>query len=154
MPKATDRLTLFNCHSVLIQQMPVLLFSLLLGSGVVQASNQVNLENGKKVYQKCQACHSLKRDRTGPRHCGLMGRKAGSLKGYQYSEAMRNSDIVWDEESLDAFLESPFRTIPGTVMGYGGVWDEQDRKDLIAYLVDINSSAYCGQRKKTQFLDK
>ena len=102
---------------------------------------------GKKIYQQCQACHSLKRNRTGPRHCGLLGRKAGSVKGYKYSEAMQNSDIVWNVETLDRFLTSPYKTIPGNVMGYGGVWEDQDRANLIAYLVDINNSDICGAFK-------
>ena len=89
---------------------------------------------GEAIYGRCQACHSLERNRTGPKHCGLFGRPAGSLEGYPFSDALRDSGIVWDEESLDSFLENPFEAVPGTRMGYAGVKDPQERADLIAYL--------------------
>jgi cytochrome c len=100
-------------------------------------------ETGKSVYVKCMACHSLKRNRTGPRHCGLFGRRAGSVEGFEYSPAMRKSDWVWSAQTLDEFLASPFKAIPGTTMGFGGIWDEQQRADLIAYLQQANQSAEC-----------
>lgn len=99
---------------------------------------------GQSVYARCMACHSLSRNRTGPKHCGLFGRRAGSLKGFEYSEAMRKSNIVWAPNTLDAFLKSPFETIPGTTMGYGGVWNKKERADLIAYLQLASQSAECG----------
>lgn len=98
---------------------------------------------GRSVYDRCMGCHSLQGHRTGPKHCGLFGRKAGSAKGFDYSDAMRKSDIVWNLKTLDAFLSSPFKIIPGTSMGYGGVWNEKDRANLIAYLQLASSSAEC-----------
>jgi cytochrome c len=67
-------------------------------------------------------------------HCGLFGRKAGSVRGYNYSKAMKESGIVWGSETLDRFLEAPLAFLPGTKMGYAGVKDPQDRADLIAYM--------------------
>ena len=96
---------------------------------------QGNVDRGRLIYERCQACHSLERNRSGPKHCGLLGRKAGGLEGYAYSAALSRSGIVWTEESLDRFLENPFKTVPGTRMGYAGVKDRQDRADLIAFLV-------------------
>lgn len=89
---------------------------------------------GEAVYERCQACHSLQRTRSGPKHCGLLGREAGSLAGYAYSQALKDSGIVWSRESLDRFLENPFQAVPGTRMGYAGVKDPQARADLIAFL--------------------
>lgn len=98
---------------------------------------------GEKIYQRCMACHSFTENRTGPKHCGLFGRKAGSVSGFNYSDAMRNSGITWNDESLDAFLKSPLKNIPGTIMGYAGVKDNQERLDLIAYLKKASQANDC-----------
>jgi len=89
---------------------------------------------GAAVYERCQACHSLERNRTGPKHCGLLGRKAGGVADFSYSKALKDSGIVWDAASLDRFLENPFKAVPGTRMGYAGVKDPQERADLVAFL--------------------
>lgn len=89
---------------------------------------------GKAIYERCQACHSLERNRSGPKHCGIFGREAGGVNGYRYSRALSGSGIVWDRESLDRFLENPLKAVPGTRMGYAGVKDPQERADLIAFL--------------------
>lgn len=98
---------------------------------------------GATVYERCAACHSLASDRTGPRHCGLLGRHAGSVAGFPYSDAMKRSGIVWSEAALDRFLADPMRAVPGTSMGYSGVSDDQERADLIAYLEHAGQSAEC-----------
>ena len=102
---------------------------------------------GENVYSRCLACHAPAYDRTGPRHCGLIGRKAGSVKGFSYSDAMKRSGIVWNSAALDRFLADPTATVPGTTMGYAGVADASERADLIAYLVKMNASEAC--RKPT-----
>ncbi len=89
---------------------------------------------GEAIYQRCLACHSLEHNRVGPRHCGLFGRKAGTLKDYQYSAAMKKYGVIWDKKTLDHFLENPMKAVPGTKMGYAGIKDAQERADLIAYL--------------------
>jgi len=91
-------------------------------------------KRGEAVYSRCLACHALARDRVGPRHCGLFGRRAGSVPGFEYSRAMRDSGLVWSEDTLDRFLADPLRAVPGTTMGYAGVKDAAERRDLIAYL--------------------
>jgi cytochrome c len=93
-----------------------------------------NPQTGAQIYQRCLACHSLEHNRSGPRHCGLFGREAGSLPGYAYSKAMKASGITWDTQELDRFLENPLKSLPGTKMAYAGVKDPQERTDLIAYL--------------------
>ena len=95
---------------------------------------------GKAIYGRCLACHALERDRVGPRHCGLLGRRAGSVPNFNYSPAMRRSDIVWTPETLDRFLADPLKTVPGTTMGYAGVKDAGERRDLIAWLAEADKS--------------
>lgn len=98
---------------------------------------------GEAVYARCLACHALAYDRTGPRHCGLFGRRAGSVKGFHYSNAMRHSNIVWSRKTLDRFLANPMKAVPGTAMGYAGVTDPKERADLIVYLEQANASPEC-----------
>ena len=101
---------------------------------------------GEGIYSRCLACHALAYDRTGPRHCGLIGRKAGSVPGFAYSDAMKRSKIVWNEKTLDRFLADPMKTVPGTAMGYAGIVDHKERFDLIAYLKQAGASPDCGKR--------
>lgn len=98
---------------------------------------------GEQLYGRCIACHALAMDRVGPRHCGLLGRRAGSVADFDYSAAMQKSNIVWDEKTLDLFLKKPLAMLPGSSMTYDGVPDARDRVDLIAYLKAANSDAAC-----------
>ena len=109
------------------------------GSGTWSAAAQ----HGAQVYERCVACHAFKVDRTGPRHCGLLGRRAGSVPGFAYSQAMHKSKIVWNEANLDRFLKAPLAMLPGTAMGYDGVKDEGERHDLIAYLREAGHGPEC-----------
>lgn len=101
---------------------------------VAAAPDQRLQQQGEQVYERCQACHSLETDRTGPHHCGLFGRRAGSVHGFQYSDAMKRADIVWTARTLDRFLANPAKAVPGTTMTYAGVTDPGERKALIACL--------------------
>src|SRR5690606_12390984 len=89
---------------------------------------------GEELYTRCAACHALERNRTGPKHCGLFGRRAGSVPGYDYSQAMKDSGIVWNARTLDRFLADPMAVVAGTSMGYAGVRDDAERAALIAFL--------------------
>ncbi len=89
---------------------------------------------GEAVYSRCLACHSLEYNRTGPKHCGLVGRRAGTAKGFEYSDAMKSSGITWNAGTLDRFLTDPLKAVPGTTLTYAGVPDAKDRANLIAYL--------------------
>ena len=100
---------------------------------------------GEVVYSRCLACHSLEVNRTGPKHCGLFGRRAGSVPGYDYSPAMKRSKLVWNEKTLDRFLADPGKTVPGTTMTYAGVPDAKERAELIAYLKQESTAARCGK---------
>jgi cytochrome c len=90
--------------------------------------------DGKEIYDRCRACHALEANAVGPKHCGLFGRKAGSASGFAFSDAMRQSRIVWSETTLDRFLSAPNAMVPGTLMTYAGVPDADERHALIAYL--------------------
>ncbi|MEO7152460.1 MAG: c-type cytochrome [Burkholderiaceae bacterium] len=93
------------------------------------------LQRGQQVYARCAACHAIEANRTGPQHCGLFGRRAGTAPGFDgYTKALRNSKIVWNARSLDVFLLAPMQAVPGTAMGYAGVKDPRERADLIAWL--------------------
>jgi cytochrome c len=107
------------------------------------AAAPADVAAGERVYARCQACHALAYDRTGPRHCGLIGRRAGSVPGFAYSDAMKKSRIVWSAATLDRFLANPTAAVPGTTMGYAGVTDAKERADLIAYLAGAGASAAC-----------
>jgi cytochrome c len=99
-----------------------------------------DLANGAAQFRKCRACHDVgpnARNKVGPVLNGLFGRTAGSLEGFNYSDAMRTAGkkkLVWDEESLNGYLESPTTYLPKNKMAFVGIKDEKDRADLIAYL--------------------
>jgi len=90
---------------------------------------------GRLVFRKCQACHSMEPGKNilGPSLAGIVGRKAGSEAGYNYSPAMKQANIVWDAKSLDAYLSDPQKFVPGNKMPFPGLKTDHDRADVIAY---------------------
>jgi cytochrome c len=88
---------------------------------------------GKTLYQACAACHSIDENDLGPRHRGVVGRRAGSVEDYNYSAALKSSGLTWDEPTLDRWLINPSALVPGTKMFFQ-IGDAQSRADLIAYL--------------------
>ena len=91
---------------------------------------------GKKVFNKCKTCHSLEdgKNKIGPHLFGMFGRTAGAVEGFKYSDAMKDSGVVWDDETLDALITKPKDFMPGTKMAYSGLKKETQRQDLIAFL--------------------
>jgi cytochrome c len=91
---------------------------------------------GKKVYNKCKACHALKagKNKVGPTLHGLFGRKAATVPNFKYSKAMKTSGVTWDEESLRAYLKKPRKFIKGTRMAFAGIKKINQMDDLVAYL--------------------
>lgn len=110
---------------------PAAALVLLLPAGAAAAADA---KKGEELYGRCLACHALEHDRVGPRHCGLIGRRAGVVPGFAYSPAMKRSGLIWNEKTLDRFLADPVKTVPGTTMTYAGIADARERADLIAYL--------------------
>lgn len=92
---------------------------------------------GEKIYKKCKTCHSLEagKSKIGPSLAGVMGRTAGTAEGFKkFSKAMKESGVVWSEETLGTFLADPKGTIPGNKMTFPGLKKEGDQKDVVAYL--------------------
>jgi cytochrome c len=98
------------------------------------SAHAADAARGEKLYQsRCGGCHSIEADRIGPRHRGVVGRKAGSIAGYAYSTALGKAGFVWTPERLDKWLTDPQKLVPGQKMGFRlGKADE--RADIIAYL--------------------
>ncbi|MEQ8166135.1 MAG: cytochrome c family protein, partial [Alphaproteobacteria bacterium] len=96
---------------------------------------------GERVFTRCMACHragpGAQSVPTGPTLNGVVDRPAGSLSDFTYSDAMANSGLVWDIETLMAFLEAPQQLVPGTRMAFPGLPNEQDRANVIAYLAQF-----------------
>ena len=88
------------------------------------------------VFAQCAACHTVKQgvNAIGPSLFGVVGRKAGSLAGYAYSDALKASGKTWDEASLDVWLTNPMKDVPGTKMTFAGLADPAKRQELIAFL--------------------
>jgi cytochrome c len=94
-------------------------------------------EAGKTVFNQCRACHQVgetARNGVGPNLNGLAGRKAGTVAGYNYSEANKASGKVWDEATFLVYIKDPRAAMPGNKMAYAGLKDEKRAKDLWAYL--------------------
>ena len=111
------------------------LFFCLLGSSSFAADDDVAL--GARAFRACAACHSVEANRnmTGPSLADIWNRKAGSVSSFpRYSEAMRSSDVIWNEKTLDGYLENPAQFMPGNHMTFPGVPDEKTRKSIIAFL--------------------
>lgn len=104
--------------------------------GTTLASLTPDVAHGEEVFIKCSSCHVLEEgvNRIGPSLAGIVGRAAGTVEGYTYSEANANSGITWSKEKLFQYLENPQRIVPGTKMAFVGLPAAQDRADIIAYL--------------------
>lgn len=91
------------------------------------------------AFMQCAACHSVEpgRNGVGPSLAGVAGRKAASLPGFNYSAALRNSGLTWNAASLDKWLTSPQRTVPGTRMPFTGIPDPARRKQVVDYLLTL-----------------
>ncbi|MBI1186168.1 MAG: c-type cytochrome [Alphaproteobacteria bacterium] len=96
---------------------------------------------GERVFAQCRTCHSPEagQNRTGPSLHGIIGRQAGTVPGFRYSNANRTSGITWTEQELFNYLENPRQRIPGTIMSFVGLRDAQQRADVIAYLKQTTS---------------
>ncbi|MGL4810738.1 MAG: c-type cytochrome [Beijerinckiaceae bacterium] len=109
---------------------------------VVAPAQAQDAAAGEKIFAQCRACHQVgesAKNGVGPVLNGIMGRKSGSVEGYNYTDANKNSGLTWDEATMMSYLENPKAKIPGTKMVYAGLKEEQRRKDLIAYLAQFGA---------------
>ena len=106
--------------------------------GILVASPAIagDATKGKTVFRKCKACHYVdkEKNKTGPHLVNIVGRAAGAVDGFKYSKAMAGSGLVWDEETLAAFLVKPKKYLKGTKMMFAGLRKENDIANVIAYL--------------------
>jgi cytochrome c len=94
-----------------------------------------DVSDGQSAFAACSACHSIDgNEGLGPHLNGLIGRKAGSVAGFNYSPAMKRTNIVWDAQSLDKFLADPQQGVPGNRMPFSGLSDAAKRADIAVYL--------------------
>ena len=106
-------------------------------SSVSAMASAQDLDNGKSVFNKCRACHQIgegAKNLVGPILNGLIGRKAGTIDGFNYSEANKTSGITWDEATFREYIKSPKTKIPNTKMVFVGLSDDKDAEDLLAFL--------------------
>jgi cytochrome c len=112
--------------------------ALLLGTALPAAAQDA--EAGKRVFNQCRACHTVEaggRNGVGPNLHGIMGRKAASVQGFNYSAPMKQkgeAGHTWTEENFRAYIANPKEAVPGNRMAYPGLRNEQQMNDLIAYL--------------------
>ncbi len=98
---------------------------------------------GERQARICKACHSLDSggpNMIGPALFGFFGTEVGKRDGFEYSDVMRNADFVWTPEALNAWLAQPGRFLPGNRMTFAGVLQQEDRNDLIAYLLEVTAA--------------
>ena len=98
---------------------------------------------GEKIFAQCLACNQVgptAKNGVGPVLNGLFGRKSGSVEGYNYTDANKNSGIVWDEATFADYIKDPKAKIPGTKMVYAGLKDDKRIQDLTAYLKQFDGS--------------
>jgi nitrite reductase (NO-forming) len=112
------------------------------GGNDAQAPASGAIADGKRVFSKCQACHSLTPGKigVGPSLAGIVGKPSGSSPEFNYSEAMRQTHLVWDAKTLDAYLTDPQKVVPGNRMPFPGLKADHDRADLIAFLESIQNA--------------
>ena len=131
--------------SVLKGALPGLLAVAMAGSALAQQAAPTGGDpaQGERVFAKCRACHQIGEGAhafVGPELNGLIGRHAGSLPGYSYSEAMKSSGLVWDEATFKDYIRDPRAKVPGTKMTFPGLSRQSDIDNVTAYLKTFDAS--------------
>ncbi len=111
------------------------------------AQSQID-QRGQRAFGACTPCHSLEPDRnmTGPSLANIWNRRAGSLQSFErYSDALKSSEVRWDDKSLDEWIKDPQRFIPGNHMTFQGVKDARARADLLAFLRKVTQPGQAAQ---------
>ncbi len=107
------------------------------------AAHAQDLAAGENSFKKCLPCHAVgegAKNKVGPLLNGLEGRKSGTIEGYSYSEANKNSGITWSKESFLDYIKDPRAKIPGTKMIFPGIKNESEATNLWAYLASFDAS--------------
>ena len=126
--------------------MKKLTVSLLIAAAFAVSSHAASAQDiaaGKTSFNKCMACHSIgegAKNKVGPELNGLDGRKSGTVEGYSYSDANKNSGITWNEEQFLDYIKDPRAKIKGTKMIFPGIKNETEAKSLWAYLKQFDAS--------------
>lgn len=130
-------------HSIAILGAFTFTAALLAGAGIARAVEAGDADGGKKVFAKCQACHSLDAgvNKVGPTLHGIIGRASAAIDGFNYSDAMKNAHLNWTPETLDQYLANPRKSVPGTKMAFPGLPKPKDRADIITYLEQAAGAA-------------
>ncbi len=118
-----------------------LFLGLALAAMSAPSASAADVENGRKLFRQCEACHTVDaggKNKIGPNLHGVIGRKAGLVDGYSYSKAMAASGIVWDDANLGEYLERPAAFLKGNKMAFAGMRKDTDRADVIAYIKDAS----------------
>ena len=112
------------------------LFSLRPTAVPAQDADPQLVQQGERVFARCQACHLVdeERNRVGPHLVGIFGRPAGAVEGFRYSSALLESGIVWDDETMAAYFRDPRGYIPGNRMAFVGLRRDEDIAAVLAYL--------------------
>jgi cytochrome c len=110
----------------------------------IDEARAADIANGERLFRACSGCHSMEPGRhlTGPSLAGAFGRRAGTAEGFRrYSDALKSADLIWMEDTLDAWLTDPKGLIPGNLMTFPGIDDPEARRDLIAFIQAAQSGA-------------
>ena len=117
----------------------IAVFAVAASAGTAPAQD---LAAGEQSFRKCLPCHAVgpdARNKVGPLLNGLPGRKSGTIEGYSYTDANKNSGITWDEASFKDYITDPRAKIPGTKMVFAGIKNDKEKTDLWAYLAQFKA---------------
>ena len=127
------RVAMFGCETL-----AMLVIAFCTGEAWAQS-----VEQGEAVFRKCAACHAIGEgavNKVGPVLNGVVGRPAGTFEGYSYSAANKNSGLIWDEDTLRAYLVSPQAKVPGTKMSFAGLQKQSEIESVIMYLKQFDAA--------------
>jgi cytochrome c len=130
---SADKEQMMTMMKAMLASASILVAALLLGT----SAHAQDVSAGERSFNKCRACHQLgetAKNTIGPVLNGLFGRPSGSVEGYSYSPANKAAGLTWDDTVFADYIKDPKAKMPGTKMIFAGIKNEQEIKDLAAYL--------------------